>query len=63
MVPFRAMTKRAGIGRVREVLGDWTLPPIDLWAVLPAGRRAGAKPRAFVDFVERVLAGSRTGAA
>jgi DNA-binding transcriptional LysR family regulator len=50
-------------GRVREVLGDWTLPPIDLWAVLPAGRRAGAKPRAFVDFVERVLAGSRTGAA
>jgi DNA-binding transcriptional LysR family regulator len=24
-------------GRVKEVLGDWTLPPIDLWAVFPSG--------------------------
>jgi DNA-binding transcriptional LysR family regulator len=43
-------------GRVREVLRDWTLPPIDLWAVFPTGRRASAKARAFVDFVQTVLA-------
>jgi DNA-binding transcriptional LysR family regulator len=43
-------------GRVREVLGDWALPPIDLWAVFPTGRRASGKARAFVDFVETILA-------
>ena len=50
-------------GRVREVLRDWTLPPIDLWAVFPTGRRASAKARAFVDFVETVLADSRMASA
>ena len=43
-------------GRVREVLRDWTLPPIGLWAVLPTGRRASAKARAFIAFVETILA-------
>jgi DNA-binding transcriptional LysR family regulator len=43
-------------GRVREVLGDWALPPIDLWAVFPTGRRASGKARAFVEFVETILA-------
>ncbi len=30
-------------GRIREVLREWMLPPIDLWAVFPTGRRASAK--------------------
>lgn len=42
-------------GRVVELLPQWTLPPIDLWAVYPSGRRAGAKARAFVDFVQATL--------
>jgi DNA-binding transcriptional LysR family regulator len=42
-------------GSVRRVLADWELPPIDLWAVYPAGRMACAKARAFVAFVEQVL--------
>lgn len=42
-------------GRVRTVLDDWTLKPIDLWAVFPTGRNASAKARAFVDFIEREL--------
>jgi DNA-binding transcriptional LysR family regulator len=46
-------------GRVKEVVGDWTLPPIYLWAVFPTGRRASPKARAFVDFVEAVLAESK----
>jgi DNA-binding transcriptional LysR family regulator len=40
-------------GAVRAVLSEWTLPPLDLWAVFPTGRGATAKARAFVDFFER----------
>ena len=39
-------------GAVRRVLPEWTLPPIDLWAVFPTGRLASANARAFADFVE-----------
>jgi len=39
-------------GTVEAVLGDWLLPPVDLWAVFPTGRRASAKARAFASFVE-----------
>lgn len=45
-------------GAVERVLPEWTLPPIDLWAVYPAGRLATAKARAFADFVETVLSDS-----
>lgn len=41
-------------GAVRAVLRDWTLPPMDLWAVFPS-RRASAKARAFVAFMEEAL--------
>jgi DNA-binding transcriptional LysR family regulator len=44
-------------GRVTTVLDDWTLPSLDLWAVFPTGRSATTKARAFVAFVEQVLAG------
>ncbi|MGX9432476.1 LysR family transcriptional regulator [Bradyrhizobium sp. LeoA1S1] len=40
-------------GAVRTVLSEWDLPPLDLWAVLPTGRAATAKARAFVGFFER----------
>lgn len=40
-------------GTVRAVLSEWSLPPLDLWAVFPTGRAATAKARAFVDFFER----------
>ena len=40
-------------GAVSAVLSEWSLPPLDLWAVFPTGRAATAKARAFVDFFER----------
>lgn len=43
-------------GTVRAVLKDWTLEPLDLWAVFPSGRKASAKARAFVEFVESIMA-------
>ena len=42
-------------GRVRRVLPMWELPPTDLWAAFPTGRRASAKARAFASFVEAQL--------
>jgi DNA-binding transcriptional LysR family regulator len=42
-------------GTVREILADWELPPLDLWAVFPAGRTATTKARTFVSFVEEVM--------
>jgi DNA-binding transcriptional LysR family regulator len=43
-------------GQVSEVLMDWTLPRLDLWAVLPGGRQASTKARVFIAFVEELLA-------
>ena len=42
-------------GAVREILADWRLPSIDLWAVFPSGRRVSAKARSFLAFVEKEL--------
>lgn len=42
--------------QVRAVLTDWNLPAVDLWAVFPAGRLVTSKARAFVDFIEEVMA-------
>lgn len=42
-------------GRVKQVMEDWTLPSVDLWAVFPTGPRASAKARAFAAFVEEQL--------
>lgn len=42
-------------GRMQQVLADWALPAIDLWAVYPGGRRANLKARSFVDFIEQHL--------
>jgi DNA-binding transcriptional LysR family regulator len=42
-------------GNVRTVLTDWSLPPSDVWTVLPAGRLVSAKARAFISFVEKQL--------
>jgi DNA-binding transcriptional LysR family regulator len=46
-------------GAVRRVLTGWSLPPLDLWAVFPAGRMVSAKARQFAAFVERVMAEDR----
>jgi DNA-binding transcriptional LysR family regulator len=50
-------------GAVKRVLTDWALPPIDLWAIFPAGRMASAKARQFASFVEAAMTGSYSGEA
>ena len=42
-------------GAVQVVLADWVLPPIDLWALYPAGRMPSAKARAFTAFLAAEL--------
>lgn len=37
------------------LLAEWTLAPVDLWAIFPTGRMASAKVKAFVAFVEAAL--------
>ncbi|WP_144633761.1 LysR family transcriptional regulator [Bordetella genomosp. 13] len=49
-------------GQLVEVLAGWSMPPLDLWVVLPGGaRRASPKARAFIAFVEEQLAATRYG--
>jgi DNA-binding transcriptional LysR family regulator len=50
-------TPELASGAVRRVLEDWSLPPIDLWALFPTGRMASAKAREFANFVEANMAG------
>jgi DNA-binding transcriptional LysR family regulator len=45
-------------GAVKQVLADWELPSIDLWAVFPSGRMVTAKARAFVAWVEEIFGAS-----
>jgi DNA-binding transcriptional LysR family regulator len=37
---------------VKPVLTDWSLPPVEAWAIFPTGRHASAKARVFASFVE-----------
>ena len=39
-------------GMVKPVLNDWSLPPVDAWAIFPTGRQASTKARAFASFIE-----------
>lgn len=50
-------------GQVRTVLTDWRLPPCELWAVIPAGRMASRKTRAFITFVQETLGQSNASVA
>ncbi|NLR98031.1 LysR family transcriptional regulator [Rhizobium sp. P38BS-XIX] len=43
-------------GRVRRLLEDWDLPPVDLWAAFPSGRTVSSKARAFASFIKQELA-------
>jgi DNA-binding transcriptional LysR family regulator len=45
-------------GAVVSVLGEWSLPAVDLWAVFPTGRQANTKARVFAAFMERHISGS-----
>ncbi len=42
-------------GAVKQLLPEWKLPSIDLWAVYPSGRLASAKARAFTAFVQEIM--------
>ena len=42
-------------GELASVLDAWTLPPMDLWVIFPAGRLTSAKARAFVKWFERTI--------
>ena len=37
---------------VKPVLTDWLLPPVEAWAIFPAGRQTSAKARTFASFIE-----------
>lgn len=50
-------------GEVEQLLPEWSLPTIDLWAVYPSGRLASAKARAFTAFVQEIMAGETVGEA
>ncbi|HZH42609.1 MAG TPA: LysR family transcriptional regulator [Lysobacter sp.] len=48
-IPEFAVAEELHDGRLQAVLPEWTLPPLDVHAVMPARRYVPAKVRAFVD--------------
>ena len=46
-------------GAVTAVLGDWSLPPIDLWVIFPGGRQASEKARVFASYIEKQLSSAK----
>jgi DNA-binding transcriptional LysR family regulator len=54
----RAFAPELKSAAIVSVLQDWLLPPVDLWAVFPAGRQASAKARAFASFVQSEVSNS-----
>jgi hypothetical protein len=34
------------------VLTDWSLPPVEAWAIFPAGRQTSAKAQTFASSIE-----------
>ena len=40
---------------VKAALADWSLPPVEAWAIFPTGRQASAKAGAFASFIERQI--------
>ena len=49
------MVPELAAGTIVPILTDWTLPPVDLWAVFPSGRLPSAKARAFVLWFEECV--------
>ncbi len=46
-------------GEVASVLGEWTLPPINLWVIYPFGRLTSAKARSFMEWFEKTIGQAR----
>ena len=46
---------------VKPVLADWSLPPVEAWAIFPTGRHANAKARAFASFIENRMSTTPSG--
>jgi len=43
-------------GEVVAILKEWTLPPLDLWAIYPSGRLTSTKARVFMKWFESIIA-------
>jgi DNA-binding transcriptional LysR family regulator len=43
-------------GEVVAILKEWTLPPLDLWAVYPSGLLTSTKARVFMKWFESIIA-------
>lgn len=55
MVSERMVGQELADGALVEVLGDWSLPRVDVWAIYPAGRRPPARARALVAWLTAAL--------
>lgn len=51
VVSERMVGRELRSGVLVEVMPQWRLPSVDVWALYPAGRRTTAKARAFVDWL------------
>lgn len=55
MVSERMIEPELADGSLVELLAEWALPRVDVWAVYPSGHRPPLRARAFVDWLEQAL--------
>lgn len=53
VMPGFMVRSELAIGGLTRLLPSWKLSTLELWALLPAGRKAPPRARAFVDFLAR----------
>lgn len=61
IVSERMVQRDLATGALVRLLPDWELPTGEMWLLSPAGRRMSARARAFVTWLDAVVAGLTTG--
>lgn len=50
-------TPELAAGTVRPVLTEWNLSTLEVWAMLPSGRKSNRRARTFIDWFEGIVGG------
>ena len=59
MITDHFAAKLVQSGELVQILGDWSMPPVNAWAVFPGRRLMPARTRVFLDALQAEFTGPR----